>query len=308
MAAAVGSLMIRMTLSPAMTPASLVACRWASLNEPCQLLESEHPLGGVSAGRSTLQLVFEVIVVAGAGRRRSTRALVQLGDDWLHDVFEGLLLLLVLLGVSVLVIFEPLNSGVDGFFHFRLLVFGHLLAKCHGRSEQVHVELLELGPGEGLREVFAFEEGLDLDLDLVAGGERALRLLDFTTQFLNGPVVFPDVLALLLLVQFDEVLHHALVEVLASKMGVSVGGYHLEHAVVDGQKRHVEGTAAKIEYQHVLLSVTFVESVGDGGGGGLVDDTHDVEPGDDSGVFGGLPLGVVEVSGDGNDGMGDLLP
>ncbi|TFK96978.1 hypothetical protein BDV98DRAFT_276684 [Pterulicium gracile] len=43
------------------------------------------------------------------------------------------------------------------------------------------------------------------------------------------------------------------------------------------------------------LSFDFVEIVGDGGGGWLIDDTKNVEACESSSVFGGLPLGVVEV-------------
>ena len=38
-----------------------------------------------------------------------------------------------------------------------------------------------------------------------------------------------------------------------------------------------------------------VETVSDGGGGGLVDDTQNVKTGDGTGVFGGLALGIVEI-------------
>ena len=54
-----------------------------------------------------------------------------------------------------------------------------------------------------------------------------------------------------------------------------------------------------------------VGTAGDGRNSGLVDDTEDdtedVETSDGTGVLGGLTLCVVEVGGDGDDGVGDLL-
>jgi hypothetical protein len=50
----------------------------------------------------------------------------------------------------------------------------------------------------------------------VSGGEGSLGLFDFTTEFLDGSVVFTEILALLLLVQLDKVLHDALIEVLTT--------------------------------------------------------------------------------------------
>ena len=49
------------------------------------------------------------------------------------------------------------------------------------------------------------------------------------------------------------------------------------------------------------------KAVGDGGSGGLVDDTEDVQAGDGTGILGSLALVVVEVGGDGDDGVGNLL-
>ena len=42
----------------------------------------------------------------------------------------------------------------------------HLLHWLQSSPEQVHVELLKLGPGEGLGEVLALEQGLNLDANL----------------------------------------------------------------------------------------------------------------------------------------------
>ncbi len=50
----------------------------------------------------------------------------------------------------------------------------------------------------------------------MSGGEGSLGLFDFTTEFLNGAVVLAEILALLLLVQLDKVLHDALIEVLTT--------------------------------------------------------------------------------------------
>jgi hypothetical protein len=102
------------------------------------------------------------------------------------------------------------------------------------------------------------------------------------------------------------VVDESVVKVLTTEMGVTGGGLDLEDALLNGEERDIERTTTEVEDENVLLSGTLlVETVGDGGGGGLVDDTEDVETRDDTGVLGGLTLRVVEVGGDGDDGLGD---
>ena len=89
------------------------------------------------------------------------------------------------------------------------------------------------------------------------------------------------------------------------RLGVAVGGLHLEHAVADLEHRHVEGAAAEVEHEDRLVVALLVEAVGQRGRGGLVDDAQHLEAGDLAGLLGGGALGVVEVGGHGDDGLGD---
>ena len=75
------------------------------------------------------------------------------------------------------------------------------------------------------------------------------------------------------------------------------------------KKRNIESSTTEIVDEDVplLLGLSGAETVGDSGGGRLVDDTEDVESGNGTGVLGGLTLVVVEVGGDGDDSLLDLL-
>ena len=78
---------------------------------------------------------------------------------------------------------------------------------------------------------------------------------------------------------------------------------HLKHAIVNRQQSDIEGTSTKIKDQHVGLATRLVHTVGNGSSGGLVDDTLHLHTGNGTGILGGLTLSIVEVGGDGNDGI-----
>jgi hypothetical protein len=107
------------------------------------------------------------------------------------------------------------------------------------------------------------------------------------------------------------VLKEGVVEVLTTKVRVTSGGLDGEDTTGDGEKGDIERSSSEVEDENDLLLLRLLggltETVSDGSGGGLVDDTENIKTGDGSGVLGGETLGVVEVGGDGNDGLLDLL-
>merc|ERR1719320_1259949 len=92
----------------------------------------------------------------------------------------------------------------------QISILEHLLHWLESSPEEIHVKFLKLGPGQSLREVLALEHGLNLNANLVSSRERPLGLLDLPPQLLHSSHVLPQVLALLLLVQLDEVVHNPL--------------------------------------------------------------------------------------------------
>ena len=97
------------------------------------------------------------------------------------------------------------------------------------------------------------------------------------------------------------------VEVVAAEVRVAVGALHLEDAVAEVQNADIERAAAEVEHGDVHILGLLVEAVGQSGCRGLVDDTAHLQACNLAGLLGGLTLAVVEVGGDGDDGLGDFL-
>ena len=101
---------------------------------------------------------------------------------------------------------------------------------------------------------------------------------------------------------FEGDAQQAVIDVVAAEMRVAVGCEDFEDAVVQLEDRDVESAAAEIvDGDDAFLAL--VETVGERGGCWLVDQAQNFETGDAAGIARGLPLRVVEVGGNGDDGL-----
>ncbi len=93
-----------------------------------------------------------------------------------------------------------------------------------------------------------------------------------------------------------------IIDIVATEVRVAVGGGDLEDAVVELENRNVESAATEIVDGDDSVLV-FVEAVGKRSRGRFVDETKHVESGDAAGIFCGLALRIVEICGNGDDGL-----
>ena len=176
-------------------------------------------------------------------------------------------------------------------------------------DEGVH-HLLKLRTGElgvdvlGTRGVGGNEGQVDVGLG--GRGQLDLGLLGGLTDTLDSHAVAVQVDALLLLELVDKVADEGNVEVLTTKVSVTVGRLDLEDTSLNLENGDIESTTTQIVDSYDVVG-GLVKTVGESGSGGFVDDTENVETSDLTSVLGSLTLGVVEVGGDGDDGVLDVL-
>ncbi|ROW15263.1 hypothetical protein VPNG_02959 [Cytospora leucostoma] len=185
-----------------------------------------------------------------------------------------------------------------------------LLDGLDGPGDKGVGQLLELSTGQlqvdvlGARGVSSDEGKVDVSLE--RGRQLNLGLLSSLTDTLDSHAVTRQVESRGLLEVGNDVAHKVDVEVLTTQVGVTVGGLDLENTVLDLQHGDIESTTTKIVDSDNTVSL-LLETVGQSSSGRLVDDTENVKAGDLTGILGSLTLGVVEVGGDGNDGVLDGL-
>src|SRR5438270_3889276 len=188
---------------------------------------------------------------------------------------------------------------LQGLFHWR-----------NGPLDQIVDQLLELRPGQGevqvLRPRLVRRDERQVDLRLHHGRQLHLGLLGGFLEALQRHRILGEVDALVALELPDQPFDDARVEVVAAQVRVAVGGLHLEHALRELEHGNVVGAAAQV-VDGDFLFLLLVEPVRERRRRRLVDDPDDVEPRTLSGSLGSLALRVVEVGGDRDHGLFDLV-
>ena len=201
------------------------------------------------------------------------------------------------------------TTDKDNLVNLRLVDLGvseDTVNRLDSGTEQVLAQLLETSTGDGSVEVDTLEERVDLNRGLSGGRESTLGTLASSAETTQSTAVGRKILLVLALELVDEVVDETVIEVLTTQVSVTSSRLDLEDTLLDGQEGHIEGTTTKIEDEDVALTLDLlVKTVGNGSGGGLVDDTENVEAGNETGVLGSLTLRVVEVGGDSNDSVVD---
>jgi len=179
----------------------------------------------------------------------------------------------------------------------KLSVFQDILNRCDTLSKQIIANLFKLGAGNLQLEILTIGKGLTLDIGGVGSRENALGLLALGSQTASGTGIVLDVNAASLLELIHAELDKAIVEVLTTQVGVTIGSLDLEDTVIDGQEGNVESSTTQVENQNVALtSSLFVKAISNSGGSWLVNDSLNIQTGNGTSVFSCLSLGIIKVS------------
>ena len=133
-----------------------------------------------------------------------------------------------------------------------------------------------------------------------------LRLFGGFLQALQRKAILAQVNALFLLELVSKEIDDAHVEVFTTEERVTIRGFHFEDAVTDLEDRDIERTTTKVVHGN-RAGLLLVEAIGECSRRRLVDDAQDFKAGDAACVLRGLALRVVEVGGNRDDSLRDLL-
>ena len=145
----------------------------------------------------------------------------------------------------------------------------------------------------------------ELDIDLCHGLRRkrnlgfdhrlAYGLNGFRLLAQIGPCIAGDI------IERDR--DQEVVNVVAAQMGIAIGGDHLKDAFMQLENGDVEGSAAEIVDGDDAFFLA-IETIGQGGGCGLIDQAQNFKARHASRILGRLPLSIIEVGRHGDHCLG----
>ena len=94
-------------------------------------------------------------------------------------------------------------------------------------------------------------------------------------------------------------------EIFAAEHVVARTRPHFHDAAEHIKQGDVEGAAPEVKDEEFAVAIALVQAVGHRRSGGFVEKAAHVQSGQFGGMAGGFALGVVEVGGDGDDGVRD---
>jgi len=157
-------------------------------------------------------------------------------------------------------------------------VLEHILDGWHALAEVREAKLLELGSGDVHVEILTLSESLAVNFSLMGSGKNSLGLLALGSESSHGSCISSDVDSSLLLELSDAVVDKHIVEIFSSQVGVSIGSLDLENSIFDTEERHIKGATTEIKNEDISFAlILLVESISDGSGGWLVNDSLNVE-------------------------------
>jgi hypothetical protein len=86
------------------------------------------------------------------------------------------------------------------------------------------------------------------------------------------------------------VINHTIVKVLSTKMSITSGRQDFKDAIINRKERDIKRSSSEIVDDDLGFTALLVETVGNSGGGGFVENTENVETSDYSCVFNDLTL------------------
>jgi len=143
-----------------------------------------------------------------------------------------------------------------------------------------------------------------IDFGLHDRGKLNFRLLGCLAQSLERLAILPQINSILLFEFLNQVIHDAQIKVITTQEGISGSGLHLEDALAHIQDGNIKCTTAKIIDGNNFI-LLFIQSIRQGRSRWFVNDTQNFKPGNFPGILGGIALGVVKVSRNGNHRLGD---